>query len=71
MRNKILVLGAIAFTAYVIGSRSVTVKKSESVPHQLVRLRDERKAKKDRERKAKKIIAAVKDVAHDVRKRLS
>lgn len=71
MRNKILVLGAIAFAAYVIGSRSVTVKKSESVPHQLVRLRDERKAKKDRERKAKKITAAVKDVAHDVRKRLN
>lgn len=71
MRNKILVLGAIAFAAYVIGSRSVTVKKSESVPHQLVRLRDERKAKKDRERKAKKVAAAVKDVAHDVRKRLN
>ncbi|MEV5040721.1 hypothetical protein [Microbacterium sp. LMI1x-1-1.1] len=71
MRNKILILGAIAFAAYVIGSRSVTVKKSESVPHQLVRLRDERKAKKDRERKAKKVAAAVKDVAHDVRKRLN
>ncbi|SDG60485.1 hypothetical protein [Microbacterium sp. 77mftsu3.1] len=71
MRNKILILGAIAFAAYVIGSRSVTAKKSESVPHQLVRLRDERKAKKDRERKAKKVAAAVKDVAHDVRKRLN
>jgi len=71
MRNKILILGAIAFAAYVIGSRSVTVKKSESVPHQLVRLRDERKAKKDRELKAKKVAAAVKDVAHDVRKRLN
>lgn len=81
MRNKILIIGAIAFAAYVIGSRSVTVKESESVPHQLVRLRDERKAKKDRERKAKKVAKAakgtaedladkIKDAAHDVRKRL-
>ncbi len=71
MRNRILIVGAIAFAAYVIGSRSVTVEKSESVPHQLVRLRDERKAKKDRERKAKKVAAAVKDVAQNVRERLS
>lgn len=71
MRNRILLLGAIAFVAYVVGSRSVTVKKSESVPHQLVRMRDERKTKKARERKAKKIAAAVKDVARDVRQRLN
>ncbi|CAL4861222.1 hypothetical protein [Microbacterium sp. MM2322] len=71
MRNRILLLGAIAFVAYVVGSRSVTVKKSESVPHQLVRMRDERKTKKARERKAKKIAAAVKGVAKDVRQRLS
>ena len=78
MRNKILIIGAIAFAAYVIGSRSVTVKKSESVPHQLVRLREERKARKDRQRAAKKIAKTAKDLAdkirdaaHDVRKRLS
>lgn len=82
MRNKILIIGAIAFAAYVIGSRSVTVKKSESVPHQLVRLREERKARKDRQRTAKKIaktakgtaedvVDKIRDAAHDVRKRLS
>ncbi|AZS45251.1 hypothetical protein [Microbacterium oleivorans] len=71
MRNKILILGAIAFVAYVVGSRSVTVKKSESVPHQLVRMRDERRTKKDREKKAKKIAADVKGIAKDVRKRFS
>lgn len=55
MRNKILILGGVAFVAYVIGSRSVTVNKGESVPHQLVRLWNDPKAKKERERKAKKL----------------
>ena len=30
MRNRILIIGAVAFLAYVLGSRSVTVEKTSS-----------------------------------------
>jgi hypothetical protein len=54
MRNKILVIGAVAFVAYAVGTRAgrVTVNKGESVPHQLVRLWDAPRARKRRKEAA-------------------
>lgn len=60
MRNRILIIGAVAFIAYVIGSRSVRVERGESVPHQLIRLWNDPKAKKERARAAKKVAKSLK-----------
>jgi hypothetical protein len=58
MRNKILIALAIAFLAYILGSRATRIKtvKSESVGHQVVRLWNDPKAKKARAKNAKKLV---------------
>ncbi|WP_349885074.1 hypothetical protein ABRP18_016860 [Microbacterium sp. WHRI 7836] len=62
MRNKILLIVGVAFVAYVFGSRAATVQinKGESVRHQLVRMWNDPKARKQRrktaERAAKKAL---------------
>ncbi|BFM24478.1 MULTISPECIES: hypothetical protein [Microbacterium] len=60
MRNKIILIGAIAVVAYVVGARSsrVQVKNRESVGHQLVRLWDDPRARKRRHKAAKKAASA-------------
>lgn len=60
MRNKIIVIGAVVFVAYVIGTRTsrVQVKKRESVGHQVVRLWNDPGARKRRHKAAKKAAAA-------------
>lgn len=66
MRNKILLIVGVAFVAYVFGSRAATVQisKGESVRHQLVRMWNDPKARKQRrktaERAAKKAKKALK-----------
>lgn len=69
MRNKILLIGAIAFVAYILGSRSATVQvnKGESVRHQLVRMWNDPKAKKERQKKADKAAKAAKKTLDKVR----
>nr|WP_201470714.1 hypothetical protein [Microbacterium hydrocarbonoxydans] len=56
MRNKILLIGAVAFVAYILGSRAATVQvqEGESVRHQLVRMWNDPKAKKERAKAARK-----------------
>ncbi len=65
MRNRIIVIGAVALIAYVIGTRTgrVEVKNRESVGHQIVRLWDDPRARRRRrkaaaraEKKAKKAL---------------
>lgn len=60
MRNKIIVVGALAVFAYVAGTRTprVQVEKRESVGHQLVRLWDDPRARRRRHKAAKKAAAA-------------
>ena len=66
MRNKILLVVGVAFVAYVFGSRAATVQinKGEPVRHQLVRMWNDPKARKQRrktaERAAKKAKKALK-----------
>nr|WP_314844577.1 hypothetical protein [uncultured Microbacterium sp.] len=62
MRNKIIVIGAVALLAYVLGSKAATVQvnQSESVRHQLVRLWNDPKAKKQRHKAAEKAAEAAK-----------
>ncbi|MGO4488990.1 hypothetical protein [Microbacterium sp. 2RAF4] len=65
MRNKILLVVGVAFVAYVFGSRTATVQidKGESVGHQLVRMWNDPKVRKQRrktaERAAKKAKKAL------------
>ena len=65
MRNKILLIVGVAFVAYVFGSRAakVQINKGESVRHQLVRMWNDPKARKQRrktaERAAKKAKRAL------------
>lgn len=56
MRNKILIIGAVAFAAYILGSRvaKVQINQGESVRHQLVRMWNDPKAKKQRHKTAEK-----------------
>ncbi|APH46372.1 hypothetical protein BMW26_16515 [Microbacterium sp. 1.5R] len=70
MRNKILLIGAIAFVAYVVGSRAaaVQVNKGESVRHQLVRMWNDPKAKKERAKAAKKAAKAAEKALDKVRR---
>jgi hypothetical protein len=60
MRNKIILVGAVALIAYVVGTRTprVEVKNRESVGHQLIRLWDDPRARKRRHKAAKKAAAA-------------
>jgi hypothetical protein len=60
VRNKILIVGGIAFLAYILGSRATRIRavKTESVGHQLVRLWNEPKAKNARKRTAKTLADA-------------
>ncbi len=60
MRNKIILIGAVALIAYVVGTRTprVEVKKRESVGHQVVRLWNDPRARKRRRKAAKKAAAA-------------
>ncbi|MFF7681924.1 hypothetical protein ACFZA2_04110 [Microbacterium sp. NPDC007973] len=73
MRNKIILIGAVALVAYVVGTRTprVQVKKRESVGHQIVRLWDDPKARRRRHKAAKKAARAARKRArrtlHDLR----
>ncbi|MDQ1176897.1 hypothetical protein [Microbacterium sp. SORGH_AS_0421] len=60
MRNKLIVIGAVALLAYVIGTRSprVQVKSRESVGHQVVRLWNDPRARNRRHKAAKKAAGA-------------
>ncbi|PVE76991.1 hypothetical protein [Microbacterium testaceum] len=60
MRNKIVLIGAVAVIAYVVGTRTprVQMKSRESVGHQLVRLWNDPRARKRRHKAAKKAAAA-------------
>jgi hypothetical protein len=81
MRNKILVVGGIAFLAYILGSRAArgrTVKGRESVGHQVVRLWNKPQAKKSRRKIAKstqetagRAAKAGRRKAHDLKKKLT
>ena len=73
MRNRIIVIGAVALLAYAIGTRAprVQVKNRESVGHQIVRLWNDPRARKRRRKAANKSAAAAKKRAkktlHDLR----
>lgn len=73
MRNKVILIGAVAVIAYVVGTRTprVQVKKRESVGHQIVRLWDDPAARRRRHKAAKKAAAAARKRArktfHDLR----
>jgi len=60
MRNKIILVGAVALIAYVVGTRTsrVQVKNRESVGHQVVRLWNDPRARTRRHKAAKKAAAA-------------
>ncbi|WP_295838087.1 hypothetical protein [uncultured Microbacterium sp.] len=60
MRTKLVLIGAVALLAYVIGTRTprVQVKNRESVGHQIVRLWNDPAARKRRRKAAKKAAAA-------------
>ncbi len=74
MRNKLIVIGAVAVIAYAVGTRTprVQVKNRESVGHQIVRLWNDPRARKRRHKAAKKAAAAAekraKKTFHDLRK---
>jgi hypothetical protein len=55
MRNKILIIGAVAFVAFILGVRATRPKTTESTTHQLVRLWNDPKAKRARAKMAKKL----------------
>ncbi|MFB2557430.1 hypothetical protein [Herbiconiux liangxiaofengii] len=52
MRNKVLLIGGIAFIAYVLGSRT---GHTESTAHQVIRLWNDPKERKRREKALKKL----------------
>ncbi|WP_144876932.1 hypothetical protein [Microbacterium sp. 1.5R] len=56
MRNRIIVIGIIAFLAFAIGSRvsRPEIKNRESVRHQLVRIWNDPKERKRRRKAAEK-----------------
>ncbi|MCJ1706418.1 hypothetical protein [Microbacterium sp. VKM Ac-2923] len=60
MRNKIILIGAVALIAYAVGTRTprVQVKNRESVGHQVVRLWNDPSARRRRRKAAKKAAAA-------------
>ena len=70
MQNKILLIGAVAFVAYILGSRAATVQidKGESVRHQLVRMWNDPKAKKERRKKAEKAAKAARKALDKARR---
>jgi hypothetical protein len=70
MRNKILILGAVAFIAYVLGSRvaKVQIDNGESVPHQLVRMWNDPRAKKQRHKAAQKTAKSAQKALDKIRK---
>jgi len=70
MRDKILLIGAVAFVAYIFGSRAATVRidKGESVRHQLVRMWNDPKAKKQRHKKAEKAAKAARKALDKARR---
>lgn len=70
MRNKILLIVAVAFVAYIVGSNAGTVQinKGESVRHQLVRLWNDPKAKKERHKAAEKAAKAASKAIDKARK---
>lgn len=55
MRNRILIIGAVAFLAYILGSRAARANSTESTSHQLVRLWNDPKARRSRGKTARKI----------------
>ncbi len=70
MRSKILLIGGVALLAYVIGTRTprVQVKNRESVGHQIVRLWNDPRAKKQRHKNAEKRAKALATVAKQKRR---
>jgi len=72
MRNKLLVIGAVALIAYVVGTRTprVQVKSRESVGHQVVRLWNDPRARKRRHRAAREAAKAAEKRAKKTLKRL-
>ncbi|WP_334149726.1 hypothetical protein [Microbacterium sp.] len=61
MRNKIIVIGIIAFVAFAVGARAsrVQVNQGESVRHQLVRMWNDPKQRKRRRKAAEKAAKRV------------
>lgn len=70
MRNKILIIGGVAFLAYILGSRAARGRTvaSESVGHQIVRLWNEPKAKRARRKNAKHLAGTVQQGARRAKK---
>lgn len=70
MRNRIIVIGAVALIAYVWGTRvgRVEVKNRESVGHQLVRLWDDPRARRRRRTSAKKAEKKAKKALREFRR---
>jgi hypothetical protein len=60
MRNKILLVVGVAFLSYVLGSRATAPKTapSETVGHQVVRLWNDPKARRARQKSRKKAAKA-------------
>lgn len=73
MRNKIIVLGAVAFAAYILGSSvaKVQINQGESVRHQVVRMWNDPKAKKQRHKNAKKAAKTAQKAFDKARKNVS
>lgn len=69
MRNRIIVVGVIAFLAFAIGSRVTRpeIKNRESVRHQLVRIWNDPKERKRRRRAAEKAAKKVRKAIEDAR----
>lgn len=70
MRNKVLLIVAVAFVAYILGANAGTVQinKGESVRHQLVRMWNDPQAKKERHKKAEKAAKAAQKAFDKARK---
>ncbi|MFZ8758345.1 hypothetical protein ACO03V_13085 [Microbacterium sp. HMH0099] len=70
MRNKIILVGGVALLAFIVGTRTprVRVKERESVGHQLVRLWNDPKAKKERRKNAERRAKRVAELASEQRK---
>ncbi|MEN0024535.1 MAG: hypothetical protein AAGC61_14715 [Microbacterium sp.] len=61
MRNRIIVIGLVAFLAFALGSRASRpeIKNRESVRHQLVRIWNDPKERKRRRKAAEKTAKKV------------
>lgn len=70
MRNKVVIIGAIAIVAYLFGSQARKNKHYEDLRHQVERLWTDPKAKKSRAKKREQLAKRSRHIAKETAKTL-